>query len=82
MPRVILNVPVVRLQVKDDNPYSRLMALQRMGIVDNYEEIRAKTVAIVVRRRNDLFCVESCSAAHHVSDQYFHNMQVRSAVPF
>jgi hypothetical protein len=39
----------VRLQVKDDNPYSRLMALQRMGIVDNYEEIRSKTVAIVVR---------------------------------
>jgi ubiquitin-like modifier-activating enzyme 5 len=35
------------LQVKDDNPYSRLMALQRMGIVDNYEEIRQKTVAIV-----------------------------------
>jgi len=34
-------------EVKDDNPYSRLMALQRMGIVDNYEEIRAKTVAIV-----------------------------------
>ena len=35
--------------MKDDNPYSRLMALQRMGIVDNYEEIRSKTVAIVVR---------------------------------
>jgi len=34
-------------EVKDSNPYSRLMALQRMGIVKNYEEIRAKTVAIV-----------------------------------
>jgi len=34
-------------EVKDSNPYSRLMALQRMGIVKNYEDIRAKTVAIV-----------------------------------
>jgi ubiquitin-like modifier-activating enzyme 5 len=23
--------------VKDDNPYSRLMALKRMGVVKNYE---------------------------------------------
>ena len=34
-------------EVKDSNPYSRLMALQRMGIVKNYEDIRHKTVAIV-----------------------------------
>lgn len=34
-------------EVKDSNPYSRLMALQRMGIVKNYEDIRKKTVAIV-----------------------------------
>eukprot|EP01025_Chloroclados_australasicus_P044122 TRINITY_DN47579_c0_g1_i4.p1 TRINITY_DN47579_c0_g1~~TRINITY_DN47579_c0_g1_i4.p1 ORF type:complete len:470 (+),score=73.25 TRINITY_DN47579_c0_g1_i4:104-1513(+) len=34
-------------EVVDSNPYSRLMALQRMGIVDNYEAIRQKTVAIV-----------------------------------
>lgn len=34
-------------EVTDSNPYSRLMALQRMGIVDNYEAIRDKTVAIV-----------------------------------
>ncbi|KAA6373514.1 MAG: putative ubiquitin-activating enzyme 5 [Streblomastix strix] len=33
--------------VNDDNPYSRLMALQKMGIVKNYEEIRTKTVAVV-----------------------------------
>ena len=31
------------------NPYSRLMALQRMGIVKDYEQIRSKTVAVVVR---------------------------------
>lgn len=31
----------------DSNPYSRLMALQRMGIVKDYERIRDKTVAIV-----------------------------------
>jgi len=28
----------------DSNPYSRLMALQRMGIVQDYERIREKTV--------------------------------------
>lgn len=31
-------------EVVDDNPYSRLMALQRMGIVKDYERIRQKTV--------------------------------------
>ena len=34
-------------EVKDDNPYSRLMALQRMGIVQEYEKVREKTVAVV-----------------------------------
>ncbi|KAJ6688363.1 UBIQUITIN-ACTIVATING ENZYME E1, partial [Salix koriyanagi] len=34
-------------EVVDSNPYSRLMALQRMGIVDNYERIRELSVAIV-----------------------------------
>jgi ubiquitin-like modifier-activating enzyme 5 len=31
-------------EVVDSNPYSRLMALQRMGIVQDYEKIRGKTV--------------------------------------
>lgn len=34
-------------EVVDTNPYSRLMALKRMGIVKNYEKIREMTVAIV-----------------------------------
>ncbi|CAI5438090.1 unnamed protein product [Caenorhabditis angaria] len=34
-------------EVVDSNPYSRLMALQRMGIVKDYEKIRDKTVAVV-----------------------------------
>lgn len=34
-------------EVKDENPYSRLMALERMGVVENYERIREKTVAII-----------------------------------
>lgn len=34
-------------EVVDSNPYSRLMALQRMGIVQQYERIREKSVAIV-----------------------------------
>lgn len=34
-------------EVRDDNPYSRLMALQRMGVVEDYENIRNKSVAII-----------------------------------
>ncbi|XP_076243805.1 ubiquitin-like activating enzyme 5 [Calliopsis andreniformis] len=34
-------------EVVDSNPYSRLMALKRMGIVDNYERIRELSVAVV-----------------------------------
>lgn len=34
-------------EVKDDNPYSRLMALKKMGIVENYAEIKSKSVLIV-----------------------------------
>ena len=34
-------------EVTDDNPYSRLMALKRMGIVDNYQEIRDFCIIIV-----------------------------------
>ncbi|KAL8499434.1 hypothetical protein ACS0TY_022412 [Phlomoides rotata] len=34
-------------EVVDSNPYSRLMALQRMGIVANYERIREFSIAIV-----------------------------------
>lgn len=33
--------------VRDDNPYSRLMALQRMGVVEDYEAIRHKSVAVI-----------------------------------
>ena len=40
-------IAVISSEVKDSNPYSRLMALKRMGIVDNYETIREKTVAVV-----------------------------------
>jgi len=35
------------MEVRDDNPYSRLMALKRMGVVKNYEKIRDKSVLIV-----------------------------------
>ena len=34
-------------EVRDDNPYSRLMALERMGIVQDYESIRGKAVAVI-----------------------------------
>lgn len=34
-------------EVLSSNPYSRLMALKRMGIVNNYETIRSFTIAIV-----------------------------------
>ncbi|GLD96293.1 hypothetical protein PINS_up004976 [Pythium insidiosum] len=35
------------MEVVDSNPYSRLMALKRMGIVKNYEDIRQFSVIIV-----------------------------------
>lgn len=41
------NITKMSAQVAADNPYSRLMALKRMGIVNNYEQIREKTVIIV-----------------------------------
>ncbi|CAK9058384.1 Ubiquitin-like modifier-activating enzyme 5 (Ubiquitin-activating enzyme 5) (UFM1-activating enzyme) [Durusdinium trenchii] len=34
-------------EVRDDNPYSRLMALKRMGVVEEYEKIRTFSVLIV-----------------------------------
>ena len=34
-------------EVVDSNPYSRLMALKRMGIVNNYEAIQGFSVAVV-----------------------------------
>ena len=40
-------IAVMSSEVVDSNPYSRLMALKRMGIVDNYEAIREKAVAVV-----------------------------------
>lgn len=42
-------------EVVDSNPYSRLMALQRMGIVENYERIRDFSVAIVVSTKYQTF---------------------------
>lgn len=35
------------MEVKDSNPYSRLMALKRMGVVANYEDIRKFTCIVV-----------------------------------
>ncbi|XP_055371266.1 ubiquitin-like modifier-activating enzyme 5 [Condylostylus longicornis] len=40
-------IEVMSSEVVDSNPYSRLMALQRMGIVENYQRIREKSVAII-----------------------------------
>lgn len=34
-------------EVKDSNPYSRLMALQRMGVVEDYERIRGLSAIVV-----------------------------------
>lgn len=40
-------IEVLSAEVVDSNPYSRLMALKRMGIVKNYEKIRDFSVAVV-----------------------------------
>jgi ubiquitin-like modifier-activating enzyme 5 len=45
-------------EVVDSNPYSRLMALQRMGIVQDYERIREKTVSACGLRRAGLGAVD------------------------
>ena len=45
--KLTIQIDKLSAEVKDSNPYSRLMALQRMGIVKNYEDIRAKTVIVV-----------------------------------
>ncbi|XP_035228561.1 ubiquitin-like modifier-activating enzyme 5 [Stegodyphus dumicola] len=37
----------ISAEVVDSNPYSRLMALKRMGIVKNYETIRNFSVAVI-----------------------------------
>ncbi len=34
-------------EVVDSNPYSRLMALKRMGVVPDYERIRSQSVGVV-----------------------------------
>ena len=40
-------IEVMSEEVRDDNPYSRLMALKRMGVVENYADIRNHTVLII-----------------------------------
>lgn len=40
-------VGAMSAEVVDSNPYSRLMALQRMGVVKDYERIRGFAVAVV-----------------------------------
>lgn len=37
----------ISAEVVDSNPYSRLMALQKMGVVEDYVKIRQCTVAVV-----------------------------------
>ncbi|XP_055870248.1 ubiquitin-like modifier-activating enzyme 5 [Biomphalaria glabrata] len=41
--------PIAKMsaEVVDSNPYSRLMALKRMGIVEDYEKIRSFSIAVV-----------------------------------
>uniref|UniRef100_A0A0K8SNF4 Ubiquitin-like modifier-activating enzyme 5 n=1 Tax=Lygus hesperus TaxID=30085 RepID=A0A0K8SNF4_LYGHE len=40
-------IAVMTSEVVDSNPYSRLMALKRMGIVEDYEKIRSYSVVVV-----------------------------------
>ena len=46
-PRIKKKRKLRHSKVRDDNPYSRLMALKRMGVVDEYEKIRSFAVLIV-----------------------------------
>lgn len=49
-------------EVVDSNPYSRLMALQRMGIVKDYERIRTKTVGYLSMLVAGRICVDGFAA--------------------
>lgn len=40
-------VECMSAEVRDDNPYSRLMALQRMDVVKDYQRIRAFSIVVV-----------------------------------
>ncbi|KAL8434611.1 hypothetical protein ACSSS7_003086 [Eimeria intestinalis] len=40
-------ISTMSAEVREDNPYSRLMALQRMGVVRNYQAITNKAVLLV-----------------------------------
>ncbi|CAI4221223.1 unnamed protein product [Auanema sp. JU1783] len=46
-PQTRAKIAQMSAEVVDSNPYSRLMALKKMGIVKDYEKIREKTVAVV-----------------------------------
>eukprot|EP00045_Choanoeca_perplexa_P015901 m.206775 g.206775 ORF g.206775 m.206775 type:complete len:392 (+) comp17111_c3_seq1:4488-5663(+) len=45
--RVRPKIETMSAEVVDSNPYSRLMALQRMKIVERYEDIRTSSVIVV-----------------------------------
>ncbi|XP_017322723.1 ubiquitin-like modifier-activating enzyme 5 isoform X1 [Ictalurus punctatus] len=49
LPNPVLRAKIEKMsaEVVDSNPYSRLMALKRMGIVEDYEKIRSFAVAVV-----------------------------------
>ena len=44
---MVENKRAMTSEVKDSNPYSRLMALQRLGVVEDYTRIRNFSVVIV-----------------------------------
>ncbi|OQR80606.1 ubiquitin activating enzyme, E1 family [Achlya hypogyna] len=46
-PRSRPKVEAMSAEVVDSNPYSRLMALKRMGVVPNYERVRSLAVLVV-----------------------------------
>jgi ubiquitin-like modifier-activating enzyme 5 len=54
-------------EVVDSNPYSRLMALQRMGIVKDYERIRDKTVGV---QQNSCTSTPIDAVVHHCCAHY------------
>ena len=55
------HIQAMSAEVVDSNPYSRLMALQRMGIVKDYERIRDKTVREAPR--GPLIDAKGCDSA-------------------
>jgi hypothetical protein len=73
-------IATMSAEVVDSNPYSRLMALQRMGIVKDYERIRSKTVGSL--QSIMLVCLQQEAQRQAISPRMFKLPAQRSKIMY